>query len=91
MVSPSIRIIPIRYITSNNARNLLGTIYLPSGQLFVDASSEVASDSAYTAIVAQKIGLSDGPVLHLNTAYGSTDIPVPAGIGPVGGNVMLTR
>ncbi len=68
-----------------------GNIYLPNGRLYVDAEDDVAEDSAYTAIVARKVELSAGPTLHLNTDYGATDIPVPSGIGPVGGNVMLTR
>lgn len=79
------------HITSNNARNLLGTIYLPKGRLYIDADADIAKESAYTAVVAQKIELSEGPILHLNTNYSATDIPVPVGIGPVGGNVMLTR
>ena len=79
------------HITSNDARNLLGTIYLPHGRLYIDADADVAKESAYTAVVAQKVELSEGPVLHLNTDYSGTDIPVPAGVGPVGGNVMLTR
>ena len=79
------------HITSNNARNLLGTIYLPKGRLYIDADADIARQSAYTAVVAYKIELSEGPVLHLNTDYSGTDIPVPPGVGPVGSNIMLTR
>ena len=67
-------------ITSDDARVLLGTIYLPVGALVVDAKKPVADQSAYTAIVAQKIELNSGPNLILNADYDMTDVPVPAGI-----------
>ena len=67
-------------ITSDDARVLLGTIYLPVGGLVVDAKQPVADKSAYTAIVAQTIELNDGPNLVLNADYDMTDVPAPAGI-----------
>ncbi len=67
-------------ITSDDARVLLGTIYLPVGSLVVDAKQPVADQSAYTAIVAQSIELEAGPNLILNSDYDTTDVPVPAGI-----------
>ncbi len=69
-------------INSNNARNLLGTIYLPQGRLFVGANNPVSDQSAYTIIVARRFSLSEGPTMVLNTNYGATDIPVPNGVGP---------
>jgi Flp pilus assembly protein TadG len=69
-------------IISDNARNLLGTIYLPAGRLIVDAKNPVADRSAYTIIVAKQVELFDGPNLYLNTDYSATDVPVPAGVGP---------
>lgn len=71
-------------ITSNNARTLLGTIYLPRGFLTVDAKNAVADESAYTAIVTQRIELKQSPNLVLNTDYGMTDVPVPPGIAEAG-------
>ena len=38
-------------ITSDNARYLIGTIYLSQGTLMIDLSKAVADQSAYTAIV----------------------------------------
>jgi Flp pilus assembly protein TadG len=67
-------------ITSDNARKLLGTIYLPVGSLLIDAKKPVADQSAYTAIVAQAVELNMGPNLILNSDYDMTDVPVPAGI-----------
>ncbi len=78
-------------ITSDNARMLLGTIYLPRGHLLVDAKRPVADLSAYTVIVARRLKLSDGPNLVLNTDYAATDIPVPRGVGPGNGQVSLAQ
>jgi hypothetical protein len=69
-------------ISSNNARNLLGTIYLRDGQLDVDSNRPIADRSAYTVVVARLISVSAGPDLYLNTDYDGTDVPVPHGVGP---------
>jgi hypothetical protein len=71
-------------IQSNNARVLLGTIYLPQGILSISSNTPVADQSAYTVIVARRLALSSKPNLVLNTGYSATDIPVPAGVGPTG-------
>lgn len=67
-------------ISSDDARTLLGTIYLPVGSLIVDAKETVADQSAYTAIVARSVELNMGPNLVLNAYYDMTDVPVPEGI-----------
>ncbi len=76
-------------INSNNARVLLGTIYLPRGTLRVAANAPVADKSAYTAIIADMIELAAGPDLVLHSDYGATDVPVPQGL--IGGRVVLTK
>ncbi len=76
-------------IESSNARQLLGTIYLPRGKFHVASVKPVADKSAYTAIVAKKFTMAGSPTLVLNADYGTTDIPVPDGIGPTGGTVYL--
>ena len=68
------------HIQSTNVDVLTGTIYLSRGQLLIDPNSPVAKDSAYTAIIAHRLELSEGPELILNSDYGATDVPVPAGI-----------
>lgn len=78
-------------IASTNARVLLGTFYLPKGTLVVDTDETIASDSAYTVIVANKIQLKGQPSLVLNSDYASTDIPVPSGVGPIGGSTYLRK
>lgn len=78
-------------VSSNNVRVLLGTIYLPSGDLIVIATSRVGDMSAYTVVVARRVSLIGTPALHLNAAYSSTDVPVPEGLGPNSGAARLVR
>jgi hypothetical protein len=42
-------------------------------------------------IVAQLLDLFDGPMLYLNANYDATSVPVPKGIGPVNGKLLLTQ
>lgn len=70
----------LHQISSNNARNLLGTIYLPRSILLVDANAPVANDSAYTALVVGRLWLQKGPILTINSDYASTAVPVPGGL-----------
>jgi hypothetical protein len=79
----------LHQILSSNARTLIGTIYLPRGILSVASLRPVASESAYTAIVAKKLSLIGSPTLVLNADYADTDVPVPDGVGPTGGTVRL--
>ncbi|MGI9480372.1 MAG: TadE/TadG family type IV pilus assembly protein [Hyphomicrobiaceae bacterium] len=76
-------------ILSNNARVLLGTVYLPTGQLYVETEQPVADQSAYTAIVAHTIHLIKKPRLVLNTDYSETTVPVPNGIKGAGQPIRL--
>ena len=68
-------------ITSLDARNLVGTMYLPKSKLLIDASTPVADRSDYTVIIAREFELRDGPELVLNTDYESSNVPVPEGVG----------
>ncbi|MGQ3353490.1 MAG: pilus assembly protein TadG-related protein [Phreatobacter sp.] len=78
-------------ISSDDARMLLGTIYLPNGRLRVDANKPVADQSAYTIIVTRWMELDAGPNLVMNARYGATDVPVPSAIGVVGTQVQLSE
>lgn len=78
-------------ILSNNARVLLGTVYLPSGTLYVETEQPVADKSAYTAIVADTIHLMKEPTLVLNTNYNESEVPVPDGIEGAGQPVTLVN
>lgn len=78
-------------IISDNARTMLGTIYLPKGRLVVDATRPVADQSAYTVVVASQINLYEGPNLYLNANYNNTSVPVPKGVGVVSGRLLLSQ
>src|SRR5262249_41039175 len=78
-------------ILSDNARTLLGTIYMPQGRLIIDATKPIADRSAYTVLVVQQLDLYSGPNLVLNSDYGASEIPVPMGVGPYDGNVVLSN
>jgi Flp pilus assembly protein TadG len=68
-------------IASNNARKLVGTIYLPGNTLEIDSKNPIADQSDYTVIIARQFQLTDGPELVLNTDYENSPIPVPDGVG----------
>jgi hypothetical protein len=78
-------------ILSNNARNLLGTIYAPQAQIIIDADQPIADKSAYTVLVVKQLNLYSGPNLVLNTNYGATDVPAPRGVGPYSSKIFLTN
>jgi hypothetical protein len=75
-------------IGSSNARNLLGTLYFPQSALVITSPNPVAAQSAYTIVVADHLDLTASPNLYLNSNYASTNIPVPAGVGPSLGSVL---
>ena len=69
-------------IRSDNARRLVGTIYLPNGKLLIDGKGTIADRSDYTVIVADTFELRDGPNLVIRTDYDQSAVPLPEGVGP---------
>lgn len=67
-------------ILSPNVSKLVGTIYLPRGDLFIDTDSEVAEASAFTAIIVDELHLSASAHLILNSDYEATSVPMPPGM-----------
>ena len=78
-------------ILSRSAQNLVGTIYLPQNSFIVDGDAAVGGESAYTAIVARRLVLLNGPNLVLNSNYGLTDVPVPDGIRGAAQPIALVK
>jgi len=78
-------------IISDNARTILGTLYLPAGRVVIDAKKPVGDQSAYTVIVSQQVNLYQGPNLYLNANYNATSVPVPKGVGPLSGRLLITQ
>ena len=58
--------------------------------LKIDVIGLVAAQSAYTVVVANRLDIR-GAHLVINSDYGATDVPVPAGVGPTSGNVALSE
>ncbi|MDB5433416.1 MAG: hypothetical protein JWP35_4532 [Caulobacter sp.] len=78
-------------IDSTGARELLGTIYIPSAKLQIlgTNSSRVADQSAWTVIVARLIQVNGGANLVINADYAGSSVPVPTGVGPSAQSVVL--
>jgi len=68
----------VHKIKSNDARSFIGTVYLPTGSLTIDASKPVFDQSAYTVIIAKSLDMFSGPNLVLNSNYGDSDVPLPS-------------
>ena len=81
----------VNTILSNNAQTMTGTIYLPTTTLVADSLARIGAKSAYTAIVARRVILMDGPDIVLNAKYSDTDVPVPDGIRSAGQPVALVK
>jgi Flp pilus assembly protein TadG len=80
-------------VTSSNAEELLGTVYIPSARLHLNGSGiQVALLSAWTVVVANAVETDGSAQLIINSDYGASDVPVPGGVGPnVQGQVVLAR
>ena len=78
-------------ISSNGAHQLLGTIYMPRGKLTVDSHTAVADQSAYTVIVARQLKVASSANLTMNAMYSASDVPVPSGVGNIGGRLLLSQ
>lgn len=81
-------------ISAQTANRLVGTVYLPSGNLAVSGSNNRVGDaSPWTVIVANTIRVSGTSNLVVNSNYNSSAVPVPPGVGlSVGaGNVRLSQ
>lgn len=76
-------------ISSDNAKELLGTIYVPSARLVVTGKkNDVAEDSAWTVILAKTLELNGSARLVVNAEYEGSGVPVPKGVGPLTGVAM---
>ena len=76
-------------IDSTHVERLDGVIYIPNAVLKVSGTSDVARQSDWTVVVAQRLSLSGNPHLYLNTDYAGSPIGVPSGVGPRPGGARL--
>jgi hypothetical protein len=62
-------------IVSDFVDELVGAIYLPTGELYVSATDDVIEDSAYTVIIAKRVRVDKSASLVLNNDYAMTEVP----------------
>jgi hypothetical protein len=68
-------------ISSSFVDKLLGIIYLPNGDLFINAKGNVAEDSLWSVVIARNIAMAGGSTLVINDNYAGSGVPVPLGVG----------
>jgi hypothetical protein len=68
-------------ISSASVDRLLGTIYLPNSNLFVNAQGTVAENSLWSVVIARTIALTGDSTLVINDNYAGSGVPVPKGVG----------
>ncbi|MDQ0466954.1 Flp pilus assembly protein TadG [Caulobacter ginsengisoli] len=78
-------------ISTDAARELLGTVYIPSATLRIAGSSRIADQSAWTVIVAKSLLMTGSPNLVINANYAGSSVPTPTGVGPGATSVRLAH
>jgi len=69
-------------ISSTSARKLEGTIYIPAATLNVSGTGNIVDqEAAWTVVVAQSLQTSGSADLVINSAYATSAVPVPGGVG----------
>jgi Flp pilus assembly protein TadG len=77
-------------ISTTSAKQLLGTVYIPAAKLLVSGDKNKVNDAApWTVIVAKSIEMRGSPHLLIQSNYAASDVPVPAGVGPMQASVRL--
>ena len=77
-------------ISTTSAKQLLGTVYIPGAKLLVSGDKNKVNEAApWTVIVAKSIEMRGSPNLLIQSNYAATDVPVPAGVGPMQASVRL--
>lgn len=66
-------------------KQLLGVVYVRNGVLEVSGVGLAAEDSAWTVIVAKQVKTTSSARIRINADYDGSDVPVPNGVGPSGG------
>lgn len=68
-------------IDSTRVERLDGVIYIPNAELQVSGKSDVARESDWTVVVAERLTMSGNPRLYLNADYAGSDLNAPPGVG----------
>lgn len=68
-------------LSTDSARKLLGTIYLPAAELRVSGKgNKVADQSPWTVVVANRLRVEGAAELVINSNYFASAVPVPKGV-----------
>ena len=68
-------------LSSSFVDKLLGIIYIPNGDLFINANGDVAEDSLWSVVIARNIAMAGRSTLVINDNYAGSGVPVPMGVG----------
>ena len=68
-------------LSSSFVDKLLGIIYIPNGDLFINAKGNVAEDSLWSVVIARNIAMAGDTNLVINDNYAGSGVPVPIGVG----------
>jgi hypothetical protein len=74
-------------LPGDRIERLIGVVYVKNGFLEVNGSGVAAEDSAWTVIVARQVSSTGTARIQINADYGSSDVPVPKGVGPNAGGL----
>ena len=76
-------------LSTDSARQILGTVYLPSAQLRVSGKgNKIADQSDWTVIVANALRTEGTAELVINSRYAGSAVPVPSGVGTNGATYL---
>lgn len=68
-------------LSTDSARKLLGTIYLPAAELRVSGTgNKIADQSPWTVVVANRLRVEGSAELVINSNYFASAVPVPKGV-----------
>jgi hypothetical protein len=68
-------------LNSDSSSKLEGTIYLPKSGLHLNSVGSISDATPWTAIVVDTLEINSHSILHVNTDYSGSSVPVPAGLG----------
>ena len=78
-------------INSTKVRSLLGTVYLPEDDLYINTIKPISEEAAFTILVVDQLSMKGSPTLVLNTDYAVTQVPVPDGFAGNADGIRLTH
>lgn len=79
-------------LQSDPFSNITGAIYAPNAVLQVDGTKKANQASPWTVVAARALHLTGQANLVINSNYGGSTVPVPAGVGPrAGGRLTLVK